>query len=104
MISLIENILLALTDAQFDRVLIMIAKAFLAFKEGVQTVWALVAPALGIYLSWKCQQIINNQKENRRALDQNTEVSVKAFEAANSHNEKIAAVVEYAKPKLPPEP
>jgi hypothetical protein len=107
MIALIENFLLALTDTQFDQVLVMIETGFRAVGAAVRTVWDMISPVVGLYLAWKCQQIIANQKSNREKLDEtadelkaNTEISKEAFVAANGHNEKIAAVVEYVKPKL----
>ena len=103
MIALIENILLALTDAQFDRVLVMIGDGFSAIQSAIQTVWAMVAPVVGLYLAWKCQQIIANQKSNRKALDENTEVSVKAFESANNFHvkaDKLAEKIDEVKHKV----
>ena len=103
MIALIENILLALTDAQFDRILVMIGDGFSAIQSAVQTIWTMVAPIIGLWLAWKCQQIIANQKSNRKALDENTEVSVKAFESANNFHlkaDKLAEKIDEVKHKV----
>lgn len=96
MITLIENLLLALTDSQFDKVLAMVERGFMAIETAVKTLWVTLSPLLLGYLAYRQAQ---NRKEISGKIDGNTEVSVKAFEAANSHNEKIAAVVEYVKPK-----
>lgn len=96
MTTLIENLLLALTDTQCDKVLAMIERGFLAIEQAVRTLWITLSPLLLGYLAYRQAQ---NRREITGKIDSNTEVSVKAFEVANSHNEKIAAVVEYVKPK-----
>lgn len=126
MIALIENILLALTDAQFDKILMMLGELFRAIGEGVRAVWGIASPLLTglvaillVYYQRKAESArkiivdkIDNessksQEDRSKILDDlqtNTEISKEAFKAANSHNEKIAAVVDYVKPKLPPIP
>lgn len=91
-VEILESGLLALTDAQFDKILVMISEGFFAVKLGIQTVWAIFAPVLGLYLAYKCQQIIANQKSNRRALDENTKISEDAFVAANNFHAKADAI------------
>lgn len=90
--------LLALTDAQVDTVLKMIEHGLQAIQEGVKAVWILLSSALLAYLAYR-------QAVNRKALDQNTEVSKEAFKVANSHNEKISKlseqVVEVASKAIP---
>jgi hypothetical protein len=91
MIALIENILLALTDAQFDKVLAMIERGFMAIEAGVKAAWSIVVPLIGAWVAYKCQEIIKNQKSNRQALDQNTALTETAIVTSNGYNEKIAA-------------
>jgi hypothetical protein len=94
MIALIENLLLALTDSQFDKILMLIVEACKAASEGVKTVWLFVSPVLGLYLAFKCKEIISNQKANREALDENTKISTEAFDAANNFNVKAEALAQ----------
>lgn len=94
MIAHIENILMALTDAQFDKVLLHIVEAFKAASEAIKTVWLFVSPVLGVYLVFKVKEVISNQKANREALDQNTKISVEAFDAANNFNVKAEALAQ----------
>lgn len=95
-----EQVILALTDPQVDQVLRLVEMAFRAIGEGVKTVWILIAPILGIWLTYLGHKIIANQKSNRTALDKNTAISVEAFKAANGHNEKIADAVKLSKDVL----
>ncbi|MCQ0042371.1 MAG: hypothetical protein NF693_08950, partial [Bombella sp.] len=44
MIALIEFILVAMTDAQFDKVLVMIGDLFKSLGEGVKAVWEIISP------------------------------------------------------------
>ena len=94
MIAHIENLLMALTDAQFDKVLMLIVDACKTMSEAVKTVWIFVSPVLGLYLAFKCKEIISNQKSNREALDQNTKISTEAFDAANNFNIKAEALAQ----------
>ena len=91
MIALIENILFALTDAQFDKVLAMIEQLFRTIGAWVEAVAKVFLPLLGAWVAWKCQEIIRNQKSNRHALDRNTALTETAITTSNGYNEKIAA-------------
>lgn len=44
MIALIESIPFALTDAQFDKVLVMVGEGFSAIGQGVKAIWEIVSP------------------------------------------------------------
>jgi hypothetical protein len=46
MIPLIEYLLLALTDAQFDKILVMINEAFSTMSAGIQVIWNMASPLL----------------------------------------------------------
>jgi hypothetical protein len=46
MIPLIEYLLLALTDAQFDKILVMIGEAFSTMSAGIQVIWNMASPLL----------------------------------------------------------
>ena len=126
MIALIEQFLVALTDAQFDKILIMIGECLNAMGAGVRAVWDILSPLLigivAIQLAYYQTQATAARKaivekiERESTVSQadrtkiiedlevNTKISADAFVAANSHNEKIAAVVEFVKPKIPPIP
>lgn len=126
MIALIETILLALTDAQFDKILVMIGDWFATLKEAINAIWIIASPLLVGLVSLQLYRYQMAAKEARETivkkiddestksqedrskiiedLKTNTDISKEAFKAANSHNEKIAAVVEYVKPKPPTEP
>lgn len=126
MIALIENILLALTDAQFDRILIMLGDWFGTLKSAINALWVIASPLLLALVALQIARYQAAAKEARETivkkidaestksqedrskiiedLQKNTEISEEAFKVANSHNAKIAAVVEYVKPKLPPIP
>lgn len=126
MIALIENILFALTDAQFDKVLVMVGDWFATLKEAINALWIIASPMLVGLVSLQLYRYqmaakearahivkkIEDETEKSQAdrtkiiedLQTNTKISEDAFKAANSHNEKIAAVVEYVKPKMPPMP
>jgi len=91
MIALIENILLALTDSQFDKVLAMIEQLFRTIEAWVEAVAKIFLPLLAAWVAWKCQEIIRNQKSNRQALDQNTALTENAITTSNGYNQKIAA-------------
>ena len=126
MIALIEHVLLALTDAQFDKILVMIGEGLSTISQGVKVIWEMASPLLiGLVAlqlaryqaaAKEARKVIVEKIENETVksqadrtqiindLSENTKISADAFEAANSHNEKIAAVVEYVKPKIPPMP
>ena len=127
MIALIEHILLALTDAQFDKILVMISELFEALGSGVRAVWEIASPLLIGLVAIQLAYYQSKAKEARKTivekiekesetsqkdrtkiieeLEVNTKISADAFVAANSHNEKIAAVVDLVnKPKIPPMP
>jgi hypothetical protein len=90
-IALIETVFVALTDAQFDKVLILIEHGFKALSQGVQAVFNVLLPVLLAWVAWQCQKITHNQKSNRAALDQNTALTETAINTSNGYNEKIAA-------------
>ena len=122
----IETLLLALTDAQFDKVLIMIGDGCAAMSEGIKVLWAIASPLLLGLVALQLARYQSLAREARKTivetietgskiaqadrtkiiedLEVNTKISADAFVAANSHNEKIAAVVEFVKPKIPPIP
>jgi hypothetical protein len=83
----------ALTELQVDQIIRIFEGSLHTMGEGVKTVWNLLSPALLAYLAYK-------QALNRKALDANTEVSKKAFEVANGHNEKISKAVEISEQVL----
>lgn len=84
---------MGLTDLQFDQILKMTDLGFRALGEAMKAVWITLTPALLGYLAYR-------QAMNRKALDANTEVSAKAFDAANDHNEKIAKAVKISEEVL----
>jgi hypothetical protein len=87
MIALIENLLLALTDPQVDRVIDMIEKLLEAGGKAVSALWTVLSPAL---MTW----VLVNQFKNRALLRENTSISDNAFKEANNHNAKISALME----------
>ena len=127
MISLIEHFLLALTDAQVDKILVMIGEGFTAIASGVQVVWNMASPLLIGMIALQLaryqaaarearqtivekieKESVTSQADRTKIIEDlqvNTKISAVAFVAANSHNEKIAAVVDLVKkPKIPPMP
>ena len=124
--TIIESFLLALTDAQFDKILVMVGELFLTIKEGIQVIWTMASPLLIGLISIQLaryqmaarearktivekidRESVNSQADRTKIIEDlevNTKISADAFVAANSHNEKIAAVVEFVKPKIPPLP
>lgn len=126
MIALIEYVLLALTDTQFDKILALVTEILLSFKQAIEAIWAIASPLLLGLVALQLARYQQAAKEARKTIvekiddttakaqkdrskiiediAQNTEISEKAFETANNHNAKIAAVVEYVKPKIPPMP
>lgn len=124
--KLLESLLLGLTDAQFDKVLIMIGDGCTAISEGVKVIWTMASPLLIGLIALQLARYQSAALVARKAivekieteataakatatkiiedLGANTKISADAFTAANSHNEKIAAVVDFVKPKLPPIP
>jgi len=127
MIEILEHFLLALTDAQFDKILVMLSEGFSTITEGVKVIWTMASPLLIGLVALQLARYQQAAKEARKTivekiesesktsqadrtkiledLEVNTKISADAFVAANSHNEKIAAVVELVnKPKVPPMP
>ena len=124
--KLIETLLLALTDAQFDKILVMVSEMFMTIKEGIQVIWTMASPLLIGLVALQLARYQAAARDARKTivetieagakiaqtdrtkiiedLGANTKISSDAFEAANSHNEKIAAVVDFVKPKPPPLP
>lgn len=92
MIALIESFLVALTDAQFDKILVMIEQCFQTIGAWIETTSKLILPLIITWVAWKCQQITANQKSNRKALDENTKLTEEAITTSNGYNAKIAAL------------
>ena len=123
MTPLLEIILLALTDAQFDKILIMIGEGFTTVSAGIKVIWDMLSPLMIGLVALQLtryqmaakearknivekieKESVTSQADRTKILEDlqvNTKISADAFVAANSHNEKIAAVVDYVKPKLP---
>jgi hypothetical protein len=76
-------IVVALTDPQVDELILLLRQGLEAFSDAVKTVWFTLSPVLLGYLAYR-------QAINRKALDENTEVSKQAFKEANGLNQKIA--------------
>lgn len=115
MIALIEYILLALTDTQFDKILALVTEILLAFKTGILSLWALASPLLIGYVALQLTRYQQAAKEARKTivekiddttakaqkdrskiiddLDTNTKISETAFETANGYNAKIAELL-----------
>lgn len=124
MIFILEQLLVAMTDAQFDRVLAMISELFNALGSGVRAVWEILSPLLigvvSIQIAYyqskasAARKAITEQLRQESAIAQldrtkiltdlelNTKISEEAFTAANGHNEKIAAVVKLVESKKQP--
>ena len=126
--SLLESLLVALTDAQFDRVLAMISELLNAMGSGVKAVWDILSPLLigivAIQLAYyqakakEARKMISDKLETESTKSQtdrtkiindvaeNTQVSVVAFDAANGTNAKIAELMaeikELKKNQIPP--
>lgn len=92
--------LLALTDAQTDQLLEMFQRGMGAAGEAIKTVWLTLSPILITYM-------LTQQAKNRKALTSeiaansaaltseiaaNSKISSDAFDVANGHNAKIAAL------------
>ena len=88
--SIAAALLLALTDPQVDHLIKLLESLMTMTSEGIKTLWFALSPLLLAYLAWR-------QAQNRKALDANTQVSEKAFEVANGHNEKIVTLTETVK-------
>lgn len=133
MLLLLEYILLALTDTQFDKVLLLVTEILLAFKAGILSLWALASPLLIGYVALQLARYQQAAKEARKTIvekidteaktskddrakiikdvAENTQVSVTAFDAANNTNAKIAELMaeiaelkKKEKPPIPPIP
>ena len=90
MIALIPLMIVALSDLHIDQMLKIFESLIALTSEAVKAVWIALAPFLLAYLAYR-------QSQNRKALDANTQVSEKAFEVANGHNEKIVQLTETVK-------
>jgi quercetin dioxygenase-like cupin family protein len=78
----------ALTEAQMDKVLEMVAAFFSAVKEGVSTLWVILAPALSAYVIYQMTVLKSRQAENRKKLDENSAMTKYAAENTHGHLEK----------------
>lgn len=130
MITLIEYLLVALTDAQFDKILVMISDGFNAISAGVQVVWSIASPLLIGLVALQLARYQSAAEKARKTIVEkidtssstaqadrtkiindvadNTQVSVSAFDAANNTNAKIAAlaeeIAELKRKQIPPIP
>lgn len=115
MLTILEHLLLALTDSQFDKVLVLVTEILLAFKTAVLSLWALASPLLIGYVALQLARYQQAAKEARATivgkieekskkaqedrskiiddLGTNTKISETAFETANGHNAKMAALL-----------
>ncbi len=82
--------LVALTEMQVDKILDMVAAGMRAIGESVKAIWIALSPFLIGYL-------VIRQAINRKALDANTVVNVKALDAANGLKGEIKTTVEMVK-------
>lgn len=78
-----------LSEPQVSELISIFRSCVEGFGDAMRALWITLSPVLLAYLAWK-------QAINRKALDDNTEVSKKAFDVANSHNDKIARLTEIA--------
>jgi len=89
---------LALTEAQMSRVIGLFEKmvdhvpALLALGTGVLSLCGTVVLIIRQHFNKK--EVTGKLDKQDAKLDANTDISVKAFDAANGHNEKIAKAVE----------
>jgi hypothetical protein len=85
----LEELLLAFTDPQIDQLLVMFQRGMGAVGEAIKTVWLALSPILITYM-------LTRQAKNRKALTAeiaaNSKISEEAFDVANGHNGKIAAL------------
>ena len=91
MIALIENLLIALSDAQFDKLLVMFEQGFKTLGAWIEAGSKLFIPLIVTWVAWKCKEITLNQKANREALDENTKLTEESITTSNGYNAKIAA-------------
>jgi hypothetical protein len=91
---ILTNLLLALTELQVDELIRILRSIIETSGEGIKTLWVTLSPVLLGYLAYRQAA---NRKEIAGKIADNTDISVKAFDAANGHNEKIAAAVEISK-------
>ncbi len=87
MILLLFTLFAALTENQIDMILGLIGKVI----DHIPAILTMIGTLFLIIRQWL------NKQELSKKIDANTEVSVKAFDAANSHNEKITQTQELAK-------
>jgi hypothetical protein len=97
MIPLAQAIYLALTDPQVDAIIVIIRDTCNAAGAGIVAVWQLLSPALIGWVLYR-QSVYNKASVEARSkisqkIDENTTVSVDAFDTANGHNEKIASLL-----------
>lgn len=93
-IQILAALLATLTENQVDQIIQITRSVIETIGSGINTLWITLSPVLLGYLAYR-QSI--NRREIAGKIDQNTEVSTKAFETANGHNEKIAAAVQLSK-------
>lgn len=99
MIALIEFILVAMTDAQFDKVLVMIGDLFKSLGEGVKAVWEIISPLvtalvaiLIVYYQRKSEAArVKDQEEAKLARKVIVEKIDNTTEKINSETEKSQA-------------
>ena len=82
--------LLAITDPQIDKIIVLLGRM-------IDHIPAILTMCGTLFLI--IRQFLN-KREISEKIDKNTEVSVKAFDAANGHNEKIAAAVKLSEEVL----
>ena len=106
---------LALTDLQNDRLITLAIDCILHIVSAVQSVWDVVHPLLIVFVSTQIVYYQIKAKEARKVLTDKLDEAAKtskvdrekilklntdALNTANGHNEKIAAVMELAKPLI----
>ncbi len=92
--GILLSLLSALTEGQVDQIISITRSVIETIGSGINTLWITLSPLLLGYLAYR-QSI--NRREIAGKIDENTQVSAKAFETANGHNEKIAAAVQLTK-------
>lgn len=111
----LHNFLIALTDAQNDKILALAIDCILHIVSAVQSVWDVVHPLLIVFVSTQIVYYQIKAKEARKVLtdklneaaetskidrEKILKLNTDALNTANGHNEKIAAVMELAKPLI----